>query len=147
MRISDWSSDVCSSDLGSILGKLDGKVALVTGSGRGIGRAIALKLAGEGARVVVNDLDEEPGDAVAREVRDRGGEAIAVNGSVTSDGFAERFVGAAMEQFDGLDIIVNNAGYTWDASIKNHSDEQFEARLAVHLIAPFRILQIGRAHV
>src|SRR3546814_9404117 len=127
MRISDWSSDVCSSDLGSILGKLDGKVALVTGSGRGIGRAIALKLAGEGARVVVNDLDEEPGDAVAREVRDRGGEAIAVNGSVTSDGFAERFVGAAMEQFDGLDIIVNNAGYTWDASIQNHSDEQFEA--------------------
>src|SRR3546814_9078047 len=126
MRISDWSSDVCSSDLGSILGKLDGKVALVTGSGRGIGRAIALKLAGEGARVVVNDLDEEPGDAVAREVRDRGGEAIAVNGSVTSDGFAERFVGAAMEQFDGLDIIVNNAGYTWDALIQN---------------------QIGRAHV
>ncbi len=121
--------------------KLEGKVALVTGSGRGIGRAIALKLASEGARVVVNDLDAGPGDAVAKEIRDAGGEAIAVNGSVMADGFADRFVGAAVEQFGGIDIVVNNAGYTWDATIQKMSDEQFQAMLDVHLVAPFRILR------
>ena len=123
------------------MGKLDGKVALVSGSGRGIGRAIALKLASEGAIIVVNDLDEAPGNAVAAEIRDGGGQALAVNGSVTGDGFADRFVGAALEEFGGLDIIVNNAGYTWDASIQKHSDEQFQAMLDVHLLAPFRILR------
>ncbi|MGP8123301.1 MAG: SDR family NAD(P)-dependent oxidoreductase, partial [Xanthobacteraceae bacterium] len=94
--------------------RLKGKVALISGSGRGIGRAIALKLASEGARIVVNDLDAAPGDAVAAEIEASGGEAIAVNGSVSETGFADRFVGAAVEKFGGLDIIVNNAGYTWD---------------------------------
>ena len=96
------------------MSKLKGKVALVTGSGRGIGRAIALKLASEGAKLVVNDLDAAPGDAVAAEIRAAGGEAVAVNGSVSEAGFADRFVGAGMTEFGGLDIIVNNAGYTWD---------------------------------
>lgn len=123
------------------MGKLDGKVALVTGSGRGIGRAIALKLASEGARVVVNDLDTEPGDAVAREIKDSGGQAFALNGSVVQDGFADRFVGAAMDEFGGIDIIVNNAGYTWDATIQKTTDEQFQAMLDVHLVAPFRLLR------
>ena len=121
--------------------RLNGKVALVSGSGRGIGRAIALKLAREGAKVVVNDLDEEPGRAVAAEILAAGGEAVAVNGSVTETGFADRFVGAAMETFGGLDIIVNNAGYTWDATIQKMTDEQFQAMLDVHLVAPFRILR------
>lgn len=123
------------------MGRLDGKVALVSGSGRGIGRAIALKLASEGAIIVVNDFDEAPGNAVVAEIRNGGRRAIAVNGSVTSDGFADRFVGAAIDEFGGLDIIVNNAGYTWDASIQKHSDEQFQAMLDVHLLAPFRILR------
>ena len=92
--------------------KLQGKVALITGSGRGIGRAIALQVASEGAKVVINDLDAAPGDAVAAEIKAAGGEAIAVNGSISEAGFADRFVGAAMEKFGGLDIIVNNAGYT-----------------------------------
>lgn len=122
-------------------GRLDGKVALVSGSGRGIGRAVALKLAGEGARLVLNDLDAEVGNAVADEIRAAGGEAVAVNGSVTERGFAERFVGAAVETFGGLDVIVNNAGYTWDSTIQNTSDAQFQAMLDVHLVAPFRILR------
>jgi len=81
--------------------KLDGKIALVTGSGRGIGRAIALKLASEGASVVVNDIDDAPGDAVAAEIKAVGGRAIAINGSVSDAGFADRFVGAAVETFGG----------------------------------------------
>src|SRR4030088_1850830 len=100
------------------MSKLDGKIALVSGSGRGIGRAISLKLASEGARVVVNDLDAEPSDAVVAEIRQAGGEAGAVNGSVTETGFADRFIGAAIDRFGGLDIIVNNAGYTWDSTIQ-----------------------------
>ncbi|MBN8985608.1 MAG: SDR family NAD(P)-dependent oxidoreductase, partial [Rhizobiales bacterium] len=121
--------------------KLEGKVALVTGSGRGIGRAIALKLASEGASVVVNDLDAVPGDAVANEIKAAGGRAVAVNGSVSEAGFADRFVGAGIESFGGLDILVNNAGYTWDATIQKMTDEQFQAMLDVHLVAPFRILR------
>ena len=123
------------------MGRLDGKVAIVSGSGRGIGRAIALKLAREGAKVVVNDLDAEPGNAAAAEIKAAGGDAVAVNGDVAAGGFAERFVGAAAEGFGGLDIIVNNAGYTWDATIQKMTDEQFQAMLDVHLIAPFRILR------
>lgn len=121
--------------------KLTGKVALVTGSGRGIGRSIALKLASEGAAVVVNDLDDDPGLAVVKEIEALGGRAIAVNGNVTADGFADRFVGTALDHFGGLDIVVNNAGYTWDATIQKTSDEQFQAMLDVHLVAPFRILR------
>jgi NAD(P)-dependent dehydrogenase (short-subunit alcohol dehydrogenase family) len=104
---------------------LKNKVALVSGSGRGIGRAIALKLARHGAKVVVNDANEEPGRAVAEEIKSAGGEAVAVNGSVTDQGFPDRFVGAAMETFGGLDVIVNNAGYTWDSTIQKMTDEQF----------------------
>jgi len=123
------------------LSNLKDKVALVSGSGRGIGRAIARKLARHGAKVVVNDLDDEPGRAVAEEIKAAGGEAIAVNGSVTDQGFPDRFVGAAMQTFGGLDIIVNNAGYTWDSTIQKMTDEQFQAMLDVHLVAPFRILR------
>jgi 3-oxoacyl-[acyl-carrier protein] reductase len=121
--------------------KLERKVALVSGSGRGIGRAIALKLAGEGARVVVNDLDPEPADETIREIRSRGGEAISCAGSVTAERFGERFVKAAIEGFGGIDIIVNNAGYTWDSVVQKMTDEQWQAMLDVHLTAPFRILR------
>ena len=123
------------------MSRLDGKVALVSGSGRGIGRAIALKLAAEGARVVVNDLDADPAQAVLEEIRSQGGQARAVVGSVTDPDFPARFVGEAVDGFGGLDIIVNNAGYTWDSTIQNTGDDQFEAMLQVHLAAPFRILR------
>ena len=123
------------------MSKLKGKVALISGSGRGIGRALALKLAGEGARVVVNDLDEGPAAEVVDQIKKAGGDAMAYVGSVTADGFADCFVGMAMSEFGGLDIIVNNAGYTWDSVIQKMSDEQFQTMLDVHLIAPFRILR------
>jgi 3-oxoacyl-[acyl-carrier protein] reductase len=123
------------------MGKLDGKVALVSGSGRGIGRSIALKLASEGAKVVINDLDEAPAEAVAAEIRAKGGEALICAGNVAAEDFGTRFVNTAVEGFGGLDIIVNNAGYTWDSTIQKMTDEQFQAMIDVHLTAPFRILR------
>jgi 3-oxoacyl-[acyl-carrier protein] reductase len=124
--------------------KLDGKVALITGAGRGIGRATALKLSGEGARVVVNDLDPGPANEVISEIQSRGGEAIACVGSVTEPDFPERFIATAIERYDGLDIIVNNAGYTWDGVIQKTTDEQWYAILDCHLTAPFRILRAAQ---
>ncbi|MFM0640541.1 SDR family oxidoreductase [Paraburkholderia metrosideri] len=124
--------------------KLDGKVALVTGSGRGIGRSIALKLASEGARVVVNDLDAEPVQDVVQAIREAGGQAISCVGSVTAPDFAERFVGTAVNEYKGLDIIVNNAGYTWDNVIQKMTDEQWYAIVDCHLTAPFRILRAAQ---
>lgn len=124
--------------------KLEGKVALITGSGRGIGRSIALKLASEGARVVVNDLDDAPAQEVVQAIRYAGGQAVACVGSVTESDFAERFVDTAINEFQGLDIIVNNAGYTWDNVVQKMTDEQWYAILDVHLTAPFRILRAAQ---
>ncbi|MFE4369703.1 SDR family NAD(P)-dependent oxidoreductase [Streptomyces sp. NPDC056835] len=126
------------------MGKLDSKVAIVSGSGRGIGREIALKLAADGASVVVNDLDDVPAKETVACIRDAGGQAVAVVGSVIEDGFAETFVHAAVENFGGLDIIVNNAGYTWDTVIQKMTDEQWDAIFDVHLKAPFRILRAAQ---
>ena len=121
--------------------KLEGKIAIVSGSGRGIGREIALKLASDGARVVINDLDAEPALQTVADIVAAGGSATACTGSVTDSGFADRFVRAAIDSYGGLDIIVNNAGYTWDNVVQKMSDEQWDAMLAVHLTAPFRILR------
>ncbi len=123
------------------MSKLDGKVALISGSGRGIGRAVALKLAQEGARVVINDLDAESAAETLAAVEAAGGEAVACNGNVTEPDFGERFVECALDNFGGLDIIVNNAGYTWDNVVHKMSDEQFQAMIDVHLTAPFRIMR------
>jgi 3-oxoacyl-[acyl-carrier protein] reductase len=121
--------------------KLQDKVAFVTGGGRGIGRAVSLKLASEGARVVVNDLDAEPAEETVAAIKAMGSDAIAVPGSVTDPEFADRFITAGHTAFGGVDIIVNNAGYTWDSMINKMSDAQFDAMLDVHLKAPFRILR------
>lgn len=121
---------------------LEGKVAVITGAGRGIGRSAALLFAAEGARVVVSDVDPGPAQSVADEVRAGGGEALAVAGDVTADGFAERLVGAAAEGFGpSLDILVNNAGYTWDGVAHLTTDEQWEAMWKVHCTAPFRLVR------
>jgi 3-oxoacyl-[acyl-carrier protein] reductase len=124
--------------------KLEGKVALITGSGRGIGRAIALKLASEGARIVVNDLDAEPAEETVQAIRAAGGQAVACVGSVSAPDFAERFVGTAVSEYKGLDIVVNNAGYTWDSVVQKMTDEQWYAMIDVHLTAPFRILRAAQ---
>jgi 3-oxoacyl-[acyl-carrier protein] reductase len=112
---------------------LEGKAALVTGAGRGIGRAIALQLAAAGARVMANDLDEGP----LEETR----AAASMAGDITEPGFPERLVEATIAQLGGLDIIVNNAGYTWDNVIQKTTDEQFQAMLDIHVVAPFRVLR------
>ncbi|SCX65404.1 SDR family NAD(P)-dependent oxidoreductase [Variovorax sp. EL159] len=124
--------------------KLEGKVALITGSGRGIGRSIALKLASEGARIVVNDLDTAPAQEAVQAIREAGGQAVACVGNVAAPDFAERFVGTAVSEFKGLDIIVNNAGYTWDNVVQKMTDEQWYAMIDVHLTAPFRILRAAQ---
>ena len=128
----------------SLVGNLDGKVALVTGSGRGIGQQIALKLAREGASVVVNDLDADPARETVEKIIADGGKAVAVVGSVLEDDFASTFVNTAVANFGGIHIVVNNAGFTWDNVIQKMSDEQFDTITDVHLKAPFRILRAAQ---
>jgi 3-oxoacyl-[acyl-carrier protein] reductase len=116
---------------------LQSKVALVTGSGRGIGRAIAEHLSAAGARVMLNDLDSGPLDQARQAIS---GSAYLA-GDLTDPAFPERLVQRTISQLGGLDIIINNAGYTWDNTIQKTSDEQFQAMLDIHTVAPFRILR------
>ncbi|HEY1336113.1 MAG TPA: SDR family NAD(P)-dependent oxidoreductase, partial [Bryobacteraceae bacterium] len=120
---------------------LESRAALVTGAGRGIGRAIAEKLAEYGAAVMVNDLDEAPAAETADSIRRKGGRAAALAGDVTEPAFPQQLVDSMLQNFGAIDIIVNNAGYTWDNVIQKTSDEQFQAMLNIHLVAPFRILR------
>lgn len=120
---------------------VDGKVCIVTGSGRGIAKAAALRFAQEGGKIVVCDMDREPAEETVVQIRSIGSEAVAVVGDITADGKAEEIVQTALKAFDGLDVIVNAAGYTWDAMIQNMTDQQWEAMLKIHLTAPFKILR------
>ncbi|WP_191833442.1 SDR family NAD(P)-dependent oxidoreductase [Pseudomonas fluorescens] len=120
---------------------LEGKVAIVTGSGRGIGRCVALKFASKGAKVIINDLDQAPADDVIAEIRALGSDAVACIGNVSAADFGERIVQTALQAFGRIDIIVNNAGFTWDNVIQKMADEQWDAILDCHLKAPFRILR------
>ena len=126
---------------------LVGKSAIVTGSGRGIGRSIAKLFADHGASVVINDLDAEVAEATAREITDSGGQAVVCAGSVTDVEFPDRLVKTAAESFGGIDILVNNAGYTWDGVIQNMTDEQWYAMIDVHLTAPFRIIRAATPYM
>ena len=117
---------------------LEGKAALVTGSGRGIGRAVACKLAACGASVMLTDIDQVPLEEAAREAGDR---AHWLVGDLTAPDFPQQVVDATVTAFGSLDIIVNNAGYVWDNVIQKMTDEQFQAMLNIHLVAPFRVLR------
>jgi 3-oxoacyl-[acyl-carrier protein] reductase len=129
------------------MGQLDGKVAIVTGSGRGIGQAIALRLVRDGASVVINDLDEGPAKETLALIAANGGRAVACNGDVAAPDFGERIVKTAVDSFGDCHIVVNNAGYTWDNVIQKMTDEQWDAILGVHLTAPFRILRAFVNHL
>ena len=103
------------------MGVLDGKAAIVTGSARGIGRATAELLAEHGAKVLINDLDGDVAEEASNEI---GGETVAFAGDLTKDGVTDKLVQTAIDSFGQLDIVVNNAGYTWDGPIHKMSDEQ-----------------------
>jgi len=122
---------------------LESKVALVTGSGRGIGRAIALQLAAAGATVMLNDLDPGP----LEETKSATPRAAAMAGDITDPAFPQQLVDRTIGQLGGLDIIVNNAGYTWDNVIQKTTDEQFQAMLDIHVVAPFRVLRAAAGFV
>lgn len=120
---------------------LDGKVCIVTGAGRGIARAASLLFAQEGGKVIVSDMDEGPAQETVADIKKFGGEAAAVVGDITLDGAAEGIIQAAMDAFRTIDVIVNAAGYTWDALVQNMTDQQWEAMIKIHLTAPFRIIR------
>ena len=123
------------------MSKLVDRVALVTGAGRGIGAATAGKLASEGARVVVNDLDAAAAEATVAAIVAAGGVARACAGDLTEPEVPERLVAFAVDAFDALDIVVNNAGYIWNGAMHRHSDMQWQAMLDMHATVPFRVLR------
>jgi 3-oxoacyl-[acyl-carrier protein] reductase len=126
------------------MGVLDGKAAIVTGSARGIGRATAALLTEHGARVLVTDLDED----VAREAAEGiGGETAVCGGDLTADGVPEAVVERAVDAFGQLDIVVNNAGYTWDGMAHKMGDDQFRAMLEIHTVVPFRLLRAAAPYL
>ncbi len=118
------------------MGLLDGKSAIVTGSARGIGRATAELFASEGAKVLINDLDGDVAEQTASEIS---GETAVFSGDLTKTGAADEMVAAAIEAFGAVDIVVNNAGYTWDGVAHKMTDEQFQAMLEIHTVVPFRV--------
>ena len=126
------------------MGVLDGKVAIVTGSARGIGRATAALLAEHGARVLVTDLDED----VAREAAEGiAAETAVFGGDLTKDGVPEAVVQRAVDSFGQLDIVVNNAGYTWDGMAHKMGDDQFRAMLEIHTVVPFRLCRAAAPYL
>ena len=126
---------------------LAGRTALVTGSGRGIGRAVARQLAQAGARVMLSDLDTGALRETGRLIDQAGGQSKAMPGDLTAPDFPDQLVQAAIDGFGSLDIIVNNAGYTWDSVIQKTTDEQFQAMLDIHATAPFRVLRAASAWI
>lgn len=137
------------------MGLLDGKVALVTGGGRGVGRGIALALARAGANVVVNDLGasldgrstgDSPGEDVAAEIRAFGGQAIVDGGSVADWTAAHKMVTLAVETFGRIDIVVNNAGILRDVMFHRMSEQEFDEVVAVHLKGSFNVSRAAAPH-
>jgi 3-oxoacyl-[acyl-carrier protein] reductase len=126
------------------VGVLDGKSAIVTGSARGIGRATAELLAEHGARVLVNDIDADVAEQAATEI---GGETAVFGGDLTKEGVCDDLVQTAVDQFGQIDVIVNNAGYTWDGVAHRMEDRQFQAMLDIHTVVPFRVLRAAAPHL
>jgi 3-oxoacyl-[acyl-carrier protein] reductase len=125
------------------MGLLDGKAAIVTGSARGIGRATAELFISEGAKVLINDIDGDVAEQAAGEID---GETAVFAGDLTEPGVPDDLVATAIEAFGNVDIIVNNAGYTWDGVVHRMSDEQFQAMLDIHTVVPFRVTRAIAPH-
>jgi 3-oxoacyl-[acyl-carrier protein] reductase len=128
----------------SLMGVLDDKVAIVTGSARGIGRATAELLSEQGAKVLINDLD---GDAAEQTAGEIAGETVVYAGDLTKQGAADALVKTAVDAWGKLDIVVNNAGYTIDAPVHKMSDDAFQRMLDIHTIVPFRVLRAAAPHL
>jgi 3-oxoacyl-[acyl-carrier protein] reductase len=123
---------------------LDGKVAIVTGSARGIGRATAELLASQGAKVLINDLDGDVAEQTASEIQ---GDTLVYAGDLTKPGVPDELVGKVIDEWGQVDILVNNAGYTLDAPIHKMSDEWFQKMLDIHSIVPFRMCRAVAPHM
>jgi 3-oxoacyl-[acyl-carrier protein] reductase len=126
------------------MGVLDDKVAIVTGSARGIGRATAEILSEHGAKVLINDLDGDVAEQTASEIA---GETTVFGGDLTREGAADELVAAAIDAWGKIDIIVNNAGYTIDAPIHKMSDDAFQKMLDIHTVVPFRVIRAAAPHL
>jgi 3-oxoacyl-[acyl-carrier protein] reductase len=126
------------------MGVLDGKAAIVTGSARGLGRATAALLSEHGARVLIADVDGDVAEQAASEIE---GETAVFAGDLTSEGNPEALVQAAVTAFGQLDIVVNNAGHTWDGMAHKMSDEQFRAMLELHTVVPFQVLRAAAPYL
>lgn len=131
-----WSRRLRPPDVGGVV-FLDGRVAIVTGAARGIGREHALLLAAEGARVVVNDLDAEPAQEVVDEIVAAGGEAVAAPGDVATWETGEALIGFAVETYGDLHVLVNNAGNVADRFLVNMSEDEWDDVVRIHLKGHF----------
>jgi 3-oxoacyl-[acyl-carrier protein] reductase len=125
------------------MGLLEGKTAIITGSARGIGRATAELFVSEGAQVTINDIDGDVADQASNEIK---GETISVSGDLTKPGACDEVVKKTLDAFGKVDIVVNNAGYTWDGVVHRMTDEQFQAMLEIHTVVPFRMIRAVAPH-
>ncbi len=126
------------------MGALDGKVAIVTGSARGIGRSTAELLSSEGAKVLINDLDVDVAQQTAGEIE---GDTLVFGGDLTKPGVPDELVEKVVDEWGQVDILVNNAGYTLDAPVHKMSDERFQRMLDIHTIVPFRMCRAVAPHM
>lgn len=128
-------------------GLLAGQVAIITGSGQGIGEQTAKIFSKEGCKVVVTDIDAAKSNGVAKQIKDLGGEALSVPGDVTDPAFPDKIVSETIKAFGKLNILVNNAGYCWDGILHKMTDQQWEAMLKVHNTAPFRLIRAASPYM
>lgn len=123
------------------------QVIVVTGGGRGIGAAACKIFSELGGKVVVSDRDEEPTMSMAEEINSGGGDAIGVPGDVTDPAFPDKLMKATIDKYGKLNVLVNNAGYTWDGMLHKMTDEQWDAMIAVHNTAPFRLIRAASPYM